>query len=50
MGEIIYHFSEASDLTYFEPPLATPELGAVAWDTSSVCHFLSRFPSKNKNL
>ena len=30
MGEIIYHFSEASDITYFEPRLATPELGAVS--------------------
>ncbi len=29
MGKIIHCFSEASDVTYFEPWLATPELDPV---------------------
>jgi len=34
MDKVLYHFSEKSDITYFEPRFATSELGAVVWGIS----------------
>ena len=33
---MIYHFSEESNISYFEPRFSTPELGAVVWGVSEM--------------
>ena len=44
MEKIIYHFSETSDITYFEPRFATPELGSVVWGVSEAAMYKYLFP------
>ncbi|MDE0010924.1 MAG: hypothetical protein OXU36_07250 [Candidatus Poribacteria bacterium] len=44
MEKIIYHFSEASNISYFEPRFATPELGGVVWGVSEAAMYKYLLP------